>query len=73
VSVVLLYYYVIISNIYACILCIIDINECSSYPCEHGGTCIDAVNMYACKCAAGFTDVHCKTSMSDTNTDDNLS
>ena len=39
-----------------------DIDECSSNPCENGGTCIDAVNMYTCSCAAGFNGTNCETS-----------
>ena len=31
-----------------------DINECSSSPCENGGTCSDAVNEYSCSCVAGY-------------------
>ena len=33
--------------------CDIDINECASNPCEHGGTCTDYPNMFRCACPPG--------------------
>jgi len=42
-----------------------DIDECSSNPCQNGATCNDAVNMYTCTCAAGYTGRHCETSEDD--------
>ena len=36
---------------------------CRSFPCQHGGTCIDGVNRYTCKCAAGYTGTNCETGM----------
>ena len=41
---------------------LIDIDECSSNPCENGGTCNDAVDMYTCDCAAGYNGDNCETS-----------
>ena len=38
-----------------------DINECSSNPCENGGSCTDNVNHYTCSCADGYTGIHCET------------
>ena len=38
-----------------------DIDECSSAPCQNGGTCIDQVNSYLCQCAPGYTDLQCQT------------
>lgn len=32
-----------------------DIDECSSNPCQHGGTCHDRLNAYKCDCILGFT------------------
>jgi len=31
--------------------CEININECLSSPCQHGGVCIDGVNNYTCACS----------------------
>ena len=38
-----------------------DIDECTSVPCQNGGTCIDQVNGYLCQCAPGYTDLQCQT------------
>ena len=38
-----------------------DINECSSYPCVNGGTCLDQVNEYVCNCIPGYVGVNCQT------------
>ncbi|XP_078673202.1 MAM and LDL-receptor class A domain-containing protein 1-like [Branchiostoma floridae x Branchiostoma belcheri] len=35
------------------------INECASNPCQHGSTCVDAVNWYRCYCADGWTGDNC--------------
>ena len=39
--------------------CFEDIDECSSAPCDNGGTCIDAANNYTCNCAYGYTGKDC--------------
>lgn len=44
--------------------CDTNINECSSSPCQFGGTCIDGVNGYYCSCADGFTGDNCETQQS---------
>lgn len=41
-------------------LCDIDINECQSNPCLHGGQCTDDVNGYRCNCSPGFTGASCQ-------------
>ena len=44
-----------------CILVVYaDENECSSNPCQNGGTCMDAVNAYSCRCRNGFSGVNCQ-------------
>ena len=49
------------SMLYEHLLLISDINECSSSPCQNGGSCVDGVNKYTCKCAAGYGGTHCQT------------
>ena len=44
-----------------CDIDVVDINECSSSPCQNGAVCTDAVNSYTCACAAGYTGTHCET------------
>jgi hypothetical protein len=38
-----------------------DINECSSNPCQNGGTCSNTPGSYTCNCAAGYTGDNCET------------
>ena len=40
----------------------IDVNECSSDPCQNGGTCTDGVASYTCACSSGFSGTDCETS-----------
>lgn len=38
---------------YRCFLgvnCEVDIDDCATYHCENGGTCVDLVNDYICQC-----------------------
>ena len=39
---------------------LLDINECSSEPCQNYGTCLDSVNDYKCFCAPGYTGLDCE-------------
>ena len=43
---------------------VIDIDECSSNPCENGGTCIDGDNLYMCDCPTGFNGGNCESKFS---------
>ena len=38
----------------------IDINPCSQNPCENGGTCLDHVTAYSCKCVPGYIGINCE-------------
>ena len=42
---------------------ILDIDECASSPCQNGGTCLNELNMYTCKCQFGFDGVLCQNGM----------
>ena len=39
----------------------LDIYECGSTPCQHGGNCTDHVNFYTCQCPPGYTGDNCET------------
>lgn len=39
-----------------------DVDNCSSSPCKNGGTCVDGVDSYTCKCPAGFSGKNCQAS-----------
>ena len=41
-------------------LCITDIDECTSSPCQNGATCNNGRNLYTCSCAAGFYGTYCE-------------
>ncbi|GIY01249.1 protein serrate [Caerostris darwini] len=36
-----------------------NINDCASYPCRNGGTCIDGMNSYICLCREGWEGPQC--------------
>ena len=36
-----------------------DIDECSSNPCQNGGTCNDDINGYICTCVEGYDGHTC--------------
>ncbi|CAC5405483.1 Neurogenic locus Notch protein,Fibropellin-3,Fibropellin-1 [Mytilus coruscus] len=46
-------------------LCETDINECSSFPCQHGGACLDLINNYRCHCSSGFNGFNCETDIDE--------
>lgn len=45
--------------------CEIDINECASSPCKHGGACIDGAAAYTCDCLHGFLGEHCEVDVDE--------
>ena len=48
----------------------LDINECNSQPCLHGGQCINGVNQFMCNCTDGWSGSICqnKTELCNTST-----
>ncbi|XP_035672253.1 fibropellin-1-like [Branchiostoma floridae] len=46
-------------------LCAKDIEGCASDPCHHGGTCVDGVNSYTCRCVPGFTGDDCENDIDE--------
>jgi len=40
--------------------CEYELDECGSYPCENGSTCVDGIYSYACICAAGYVGFNCE-------------
>uniref|UniRef100_A0A4W3IUJ9 Sushi, nidogen and EGF like domains 1 n=1 Tax=Callorhinchus milii TaxID=7868 RepID=A0A4W3IUJ9_CALMI len=45
--------------------CHIDVDECSSYPCQNGGTCANEENGFICLCTAGFNGTVCEIDVDD--------
>lgn len=35
-------------------LCELETNECNSFPCARGATCVDLISDYQCHCPQGF-------------------
>ncbi|XP_018518176.1 cubilin-like, partial [Lates calcarifer] len=42
-----------------------NINECSSNPCQNGGTCTDGINGFTCTCTAEWTGPLCQTAQQE--------
>ena len=57
-----LIYCTLIFSIFTLCVFFSDINECSSSPCQNGGTCVDGINRYSCSCVAGYNGANCQTS-----------
>ncbi len=38
---------------------------CASNPCQNGGSCTDAVNVYLCDCAAGYNGTLCENEIDE--------
>lgn len=41
---------------------LLDINECNMNMCMNGGTCVDTIGSYYCKCDQGWEGVQCEIS-----------
>ena len=39
--------------------CDVNVNDCSTNPCQNGGTCTDGVNGFVCQCPSGWTGDTC--------------
>ena len=44
------------------IIFFVDIDDCVSSSCQHGGTCRDGINLYNCDCVLGYEGKYCETS-----------
>lgn len=42
------------------VTCEAEVDECSSAPCLHGGSCLDGVGSYRCVCAPGYAGANCQ-------------
>ena len=45
---------------YTGIECELNIDECTSSPCQHAGLCVDKVAGYQCTCAPGYAGDNCQ-------------
>ena len=41
----------------------IDVNECASNPCLNGGSCIDLIGRFSCRCPEGFDGKNCENGL----------
>ena len=39
---------------------IVDGDECSTNPCQNGGTCVDRCSSYSCQCAPNYSGINCE-------------
>ncbi|KAK0154953.1 Protein crumbs 1 [Merluccius polli] len=45
--------------------CETDVDECASYPCMHGGLCLDRPDGWECVCDQNYSGVHCQRDIND--------
>ena len=45
--------------------CAEDVPECSTAPCQHGGSCTDLPGSYSCSCAPGWTGINCESDLDE--------
>lgn len=38
-----------------------DIDYCINHTCQNGGSCVDGIHSYSCKCPTGYTGGNCET------------
>ena len=38
----------------------VGIGQCSSSPCQNGGSCTDQINDYTCNCVNGYDGTNCE-------------
>jgi len=43
----------------------VNLDECASYPCASGGTCVDWIFTYVCVCNAGFAGYNCEVDVNE--------
>ena len=51
------------SSIYDCFVGSTDIDDCVGVTCINGGTCVDDVNSFRCRCLSGFVGELCETGL----------
>ncbi|KAJ8359975.1 hypothetical protein SKAU_G00165000 [Synaphobranchus kaupii] len=50
---------------YSGVWCELDIDECSSDPCQNGGKCMDGPDHYRCMCPPGFMGFNCEANVDE--------
>lgn len=39
---------------------LVNTDECAQKPCRNGGSCVDGINSYTCRCATGYSGTNCE-------------